>query len=96
MSQISMNDTELQRLRECCRIVEMIEVLCGEPGVAIWFHADDTSIPGHEHLIVVEGFRPAPEPCRGEDLESYDAEYRGRSLGACLEQAVAAKKARDE
>lgn len=96
MKRIIIDGVELQRLRECFRIVEMIEELCGEPFTTITFHLDDASMPGREHLIMIEGSRPAPEPCRGEDLEPYDAEYYGQSLGACLEQAVAAKKARDE
>ncbi len=97
MNRISIDGVELQRLQECCRIVEMIEVLCGEPFATFTFHAVDASIPGHEHLITTEGSRPAPEPCRddGEDLEEYEEHY-GRSLAECLEQAVAAKKARDE
>ena len=93
MSPAIIHQAEFQRLRECFRIVEMIEELCGMPFMSITIHSDDDSMPGHEHLIVIEGVL---EPCRGEDLEPYNAEYFGRSLAECLEQAVAAKKAREE
>lgn len=97
MSRTTIGGIELKRLRECSRIVELIEELCAEPFMTITFHSDDASMPGHDCLIMIEGSRPAqPEPGRGEDLKEFQEEYYGRSLVECLERAVAAKKARDE
>lgn len=96
MSRTSIGIAELQRLREYCRAVDMIEVLCGEPFLTITLHSYGASIPGEEHLITIMGSLPAPERHQGEDLEEYDADYYGRSLVECLSQAVAAKEARDE
>ncbi|KKL57010.1 hypothetical protein LCGC14_2239680 [marine sediment metagenome] len=96
MSRTIIDDTTLQHLGECFRIVQMIEELRGEPFMSITLHSYDASIRGQEHAITIEGCRPAPEPCHVGALESYEAQYYGRSLGECLEQAVAAKKARDE